>query len=188
MTLADQPILLGLRSRWSRLSPRDRMILGGLGVVIALALIYLTLWLPAASGIDEVNRELTGLRAEHAKLVDMANEARRLRGARSHDLSIAVADRAASVLRTIDRAGLAGPPAPEVTSDETGAVVARFADVDYAGWILWLGRAETELGASALKVAISELPTSAGAGHVRAEVTLTWAEKKGPATAPAGNR
>ena len=90
--------------------------------------------------------------------------------------------------RTIERAGLGGPPAPEVVVDETGAVVARFADVDYAGWILWLGRAEAELGAAASKVTISELPTSAGAGHVRAEITLGWADKKRPAAGAGQDR
>jgi len=186
MTLIDQPLMLGARTRWVRLAARDRAIIIGVLAVLAAALLYLTLWLPATSGIAEVSRELGDLRAEHGHLEEMAAEARRLRGASAHDLVLAPDQRVVSVARAIERAGLSGPPPPEIVSDETGAVVVRWADVDYAGWVTWLGRAELELGASAFKVAISELPTASGAGHVRAEVTLRWQDKKKASASAAG--
>ncbi|MGA2550764.1 MAG: type II secretion system protein GspM [Burkholderiaceae bacterium] len=181
MTLTDQPWILSIRNRWSRLSARDRAILVVLSMVIAISLVYVLFWMPASAGIEQVTKELSGLRGEHAQMQEMAQEARRLRGASSHDLVLAVPQRSAAVSRTIEQAGLSGPPLPEVVVDEAGAVTARFADVDYAGWISWLGKAEVELGASANKVAVSELPSASGAGHVRAEVTLRWLEKKAPA-------
>lgn len=182
MTLLEQPLVQAILSRWFQLSARDRVIATTLVAAVVVVVLILTVWVPAEAGIDQLNRELTGLRAEHAQLQEMAQEAHRLKGAESHDIAIGAPERVAAVNRTIERSGLSGPPAPEVALDETGAVVVHFADVDYAGWIAWIGRAEGELGASAAKVGVSELPASSGAGHVRAEVTLRWAEKKTPSS------
>lgn len=106
---------------WQGLAERERTLIGGGALLVALVLIYLALWEPAAVGIRKLSVDLPTLREQNAAMRAMADEAANLRTASGSVAVIAAADRPAAVRRSLERAGLwstgsasakAGDPAP----------------------------------------------------------------------------
>ena len=65
---------------WSSLAPREqRLVAGGIAVVL-LAVAYLLLWEPAATGRARLTKELPQLREQAAQMTTLAREARTLAG------------------------------------------------------------------------------------------------------------
>jgi len=119
-----------LASWWRGLGTREQRILAIGGVVIALIVVYVALWEPAADGTRKLETALPQLRAQGASMRAMVDEVTRLRGAGAAQTPVAPNDREAAVRRSLDRAGLsrgssATPvePSGPVTTLSTGGVV-----------------------------------------------------------------
>ena len=91
---------------WQRLADRERRLIGFGTLILALVLVYLTLWEPAADGMRRLQADLPQLRAQEASLRSMAAEAAALRSAGGAAAAVAPSDRVAAVRRSLQRAGL----------------------------------------------------------------------------------
>ncbi len=70
-----------LLQRWRGMAPRERRMVAGGAAVIALALVYLLLFEPAAVGRRQIAAELPALRAQVARMDVLVAEAARLANA-----------------------------------------------------------------------------------------------------------
>jgi type II secretory pathway component PulM len=93
---------------WQGLAERERTLVGGGALLVAVVLIYLLLWEPAALGIRKLSVDLPALRQQNAAMHAMADEAARLRAASGSVAVIAAGERPAAVRRSLERAGLWG--------------------------------------------------------------------------------
>ncbi|TEU47170.1 type II secretion system protein GspM, partial [Burkholderia cepacia] len=66
---------------WGERSPREKMLLGWGGAVLAVAIAYSVLWSPAQEGRARIQRELPTMRRELAQMTAQANEAKSLAAA-----------------------------------------------------------------------------------------------------------
>lgn len=137
-----------LAAFWSERAPRERRILVGGGVALALLVLYLALVDPAASGVARLQRGLPQARLRAAELDGLVSEAKSLRNARAEALPGA-ADARTALTRSLADAGL-----QPVRNDPVGNGDLRlaFANVSYAKWTSWLANAEQTIGVHAVSV------------------------------------
>ncbi len=155
------PLVEASGNWWSHLGGRDRRIVV-LAATLAVALLaYAWIWLPAASGIAALERDMPGLRAQRSEVLAMAQEARGLReeAARSAAAVLPANQRRAALLRSLEAAGLAGA---EIIEQSAQRLQLRWARVDYGVWALWAGTAEGELGARFVQLSVLAPQAAAG--------------------------
>lgn len=159
-----------LRNFWSQRAPRERLILAGAGAVLALALIYLLLIEPAATGIPRLERSLPATRTQAVHLEQLLAEAASLK-ARPQVAVLAPAEVRAALERSLQASGL---KASRIVPLADGDLQLSFANVPYAAWSSWLAGAERELGARA-SVVTSRSTDTPGAADI--EMTLRLARR-----------
>ncbi|MBU6504982.1 MAG: type II secretion system protein M, partial [Betaproteobacteria bacterium] len=59
---------------WQVRTPRERLVLGLLGALLAVMVAYALLWRPAQTHVAQLERELPELRADFARMQAMAGE------------------------------------------------------------------------------------------------------------------
>jgi general secretion pathway protein M len=137
-----------LRSFWQQRAPRDRAALAAAAAVVLLALFYLMLIEPAATGIPRLERSLPAARTQAAQLEQLLAEITTLKS-RPQAAVLAPTEARSALERSLAAAGLkAGRIAPLADGD----LQVTFANVSYAAWSAWLAAAERELGAKTTAV------------------------------------
>lgn len=134
-----------LRDFWSQRAPRERLALSAAAAVLLLAVVYLLLIEPAATGIPRLERSLPAARTQAEQLDRLLAEVASLK-ARPQVAVVAPAEARAALERSLEAAGL---KAGKITSLADGDLQLTFAGVSYATWSSWLAGIERELGAKA---------------------------------------
>jgi general secretion pathway protein M len=134
-----------LRAFWSQRAPRERLALAAAAVVVLLALTYLLLIEPAATGIPRLERSLPQARTQAEQLDRLLAEAAALK-ARPQTAVLPPAEARAAVERSLQAAGL---KASRITPLAEGDLQLAFSGVPYAAWSTWLAGVEREAGARA---------------------------------------
>jgi general secretion pathway protein M len=137
-----------IREFWSQRAPRERLGLAGAGLVLLLALLYLLLIEPAASGIPKLQRSLPAARTQAVQLDQLLAEVSSLK-ARPQVAILGPGEARASLERSLQAVGL---KASRITALADGDLQLSFANVSFATWTTWLAGAERELGARASSV------------------------------------
>ena len=123
-----------LRQLWQSREPRERVILGILGLVIVVAL-YAALLVSASRARPQLRSNVLSLRADAARLEQQAGEVERLRVARPPTAS-------QTDLRTLvqAQAGAAGLASALVRIDapEANRVQVVFGAVPFSDWLGWV--------------------------------------------------
>ena len=105
---------------WQGLAERERRVLGFGALIVAVVVVYLWLWEPAAVGIRKLQADLPQLMAQDASMRAMAAEAAGLRASNGASASIAPNQRIAAVRRSLERAGLWREGAPAASAKPAG--------------------------------------------------------------------
>ena len=155
---------------WNERAPRERLVLGALGVLVLLALIYLMLVDPAWSGIRQLERALPQARAQSGQLDALLNEVKTLK-ARPPVATVAPSEARGAVEKSLSSAGL---KATRIAPLADGDLQIGFANVPYAQWTAWLAGIERELGARALRVTANATATP---GNADVEIALRLARR-----------
>jgi general secretion pathway protein M len=154
-----------LQRFWSERAPRERMLLGGAAGLIAIAILYLLLIEPAASGIERLSRGLPAQRQQAARLDALLNEVKNLKG-RGQVATLSATEARGAVEKSLGNAGL---KAARVVPLADGDLQLTFTNVSYATWATWLASVERELGARAGSVTANATATP---GNVDIELAL----------------
>jgi general secretion pathway protein M len=159
-----------LRSFWSQRAPRERVALGAAAAVLLLAIVYLLLIEPAATGIPRLERSLPAARTQAEQLDRLLAEVASLK-AQPQVALMPAAEARAALERSLEGAGL---KAGRITPLADGDLQITFAGVPYAAWSAWLSGVERELGAKAGTV-VARATDAPGAADI--EMTLRLARR-----------
>jgi general secretion pathway protein M len=161
-----------LMQRWQAMARRERRTVASGLVVVLVALVYLFLIEPAWQGRQRLQRELPTLRAQLAKVDQLADEARQL-GASSAGSDTPQAVRA-RLERSIDTAGLR-PSLAQL--QQTGSLFdVRFRSVSHAAWLAWIDVAVRD---ARLRIVDVSVTREAAPGMVTARASLELPRREG---------
>lgn len=151
---------------WRARAPRERAVLAGGALFLALALCYAYAWLPMQRERMHLLETLPQLRAQAEQLQRDAEEVARLRArpvptARGGDIVALVEQRAVA-------SGLHERIATLVALD-TGRVRVVLPHVGFDAWLAWIGELQAAHG---VRIESARIEASAEAGTVRVEVVL----------------
>ena len=154
---------------WAGLAPRERVILGGGGIVLALVLIYLMIWEPIATKREQVRADISALSADLAWMQQVAGQVKRRAAQQGNQSSAAAAG--GSVLTLVEvsaRAAGLHETLERVQPEGQGARI-WFAETGFDGLLNWLGELEQRHG-----LQVSQLAVDAGnaPGRVTARIKV----------------
>lgn len=158
------------RDFWVAREPRERMVLALLALTVAVALTYLLLIEPAATGIPRLERSLPALRTQAVQLDQLVSEVGALKS-RPQVATIPASEARAAVEKSLAAAGL---KATRIVPLADGDLQVSFANVPYAQWSSWLASIERELGARASNVNARSVATP---GNADVDVALRLARR-----------
>ena len=159
-----------IRSFWRDRAPREKMVLALLGVVIAIAVLFLMLVEPAMSGIKRLERGLPQQRAQAAQLDALLGEVKTLKS-RAQVATVSPSEARAALDKSLAAAGL---KAARIVPLADGDLQLTFSNVPYAGWSTWLAGIERELGARTISVTANSTATP---GNADIELALRLARR-----------
>lgn len=140
-----------LMQRWQLLAARERRLVLAGAVLLAIVAVWLSLFEPAWQGRKALQAELPTLRAQLARVDDLAGEAQRLSAVpAASDPPQAVK---AQLEQSIDSAGLRASLAQ--LSVNGSLFDLRFSAVAHAAWLAWLDTATREMRLRVADVAVS---------------------------------
>jgi general secretion pathway protein M len=155
---------------WNQRQPREKAVLAALGVIVALAILYLLLLEPAVNGIKRLERGLPQTRSQAAQLDALLGEVKNLKS-RPQVATVSPAEARAALDKSLAAAGM---KAARVVPLSDGDLQITFANVPYAQWSQWLAGIERELGARAISVNANANGTP---GNVDVELALRLARR-----------
>ena len=157
-----------LTERYRELQPRERVIVAVGAVVVALTLIYVALWEPAANARA---RQTTALADQRALAERLETIAVKVQKARASGVS-AIQGQNQSLLTLIDQQGksaeLGKPPARLQPEGDTEVKV-WFEDVPFDALVRWMATLESRYG---VQIVGAEIERRAVAGLVNARLTV----------------
>jgi general secretion pathway protein M len=160
-----------LKQFWIERAPRERLVLGIGGVMLAAVLLYLMLIEPAWTGIGRLERSLPQQRAQAAELDALLGEVKGLR-TQPQVATVSPSEVKGAIESSLGRAGL--KMARMIPLSE-GDLQLTFSNVPYGAWASWLSGIERELGARATTVVVTG--KEGAPGNVDAELALRLARK-----------
>ncbi|MCM5569639.1 type II secretion system protein M [Burkholderiaceae bacterium FT117] len=165
-------MLESLMQRWQAMALRERRLVLVAGVFVLSAIVYLLLIEPAWLGRQRLQRELPTLRAQLARIDQLADEARQLGSAPAGaDTPQAVRAR---LEQSIDAAGLR-PALAQL--QQTGSLFdVRFRGVPHAAWLAWIDVAVRD---TRLRVVDVSVTRESSPGLVTARASLELPRREG---------
>jgi general secretion pathway protein M len=155
---------------WNERAPREKAILGAGAAVLLLAVLYLLLIEPAASGIRQLERGLPQQRTQAAQLDALLAEVKSLK-ARAQVASVGPSEARAEVEKSLAAVGL---KAARIVPLSDGDLQLSFANVPYATWAGWLATLERTLGVRTISVVANGTGTP---GNADIELALRLARR-----------
>lgn len=148
---------------WEDRSPRERVVIGALAALAAVALLAAFAWLPLERARARLKAELPALRASLAALELQAAEAKRLR-------ALPPAQKSSEPLVSLaTAAGGRALPGAQITVLDGKTLVVTGADIAFGALLEWLASVQASQGLRVQNAHVEALPA---AGRVRAELRL----------------
>lgn len=160
-----------LKQFWIERAPRERLVLGVGGVLLAAVLLYLMLIEPAWTGIGRLERSLPQQRTQAAELDALLGEVKGLRS-QPQVATVSPSEVKGAIEASLGRAGL---KMTRMIPLSEGDLQLTFSNVPYGTWASWLAGIERELGARATTVVVTGKDGTPG--NVDAELALRLARK-----------
>lgn len=158
-----------LLERYRELQPRERVMVAIGAVVVAITLVYLLLWEPAANART---RQATALADERALAERLETIGVAVQKARASGVG-AIQGRGQSLLTLVDQLGKSaelGKAPTRMQPEGDTEVKVWFEDVPFDALVRWMNTLESRYG---MQISAAELERRAGAGLVNARLTVT---------------
>jgi general secretion pathway protein M len=159
------PYLERARAWWSSLAERERRVLAGGGLVLALVILYLGAWKPLAATRHERQVELQAARALATQLEQLATVAPR-------GTAGPAAGAGQSLLAIVDqsrKASAVDKPPSRLQPEGDDTVRLWLEDVPFDALVRWLGDLHARYG---VRVDSADIERESGPGLVSARLTL----------------
>ena len=160
------PLIEQLRARWSGLADRERRVVGGGAVALALILVYLVAWTPVTRLHHKREVALKESRALAVQLERLAGEVQARRGGAA---PIATNQ---SLLSLVDQTRKASPltkPPSRLEPDGDSTVRIWMEDVPFDALVRWLADLQQKYG---VRVDTADIERQSAPGLVNARLTL----------------
>jgi general secretion pathway protein M len=155
-----------LREFWNERAPRERALLAGGALAVALVALYLFLWQPGLAASRRLSATLPKLRAQAELMRAQQSEIAALR--KSAGTAAQGGDLRLLLQSSVGRAPFAkSVQRMDASSSERATVLVAAANFD--DWLRWVAEAQREAGARLERCRISAVDTP---GMVRAEATF----------------
>jgi general secretion pathway protein M len=154
---------------WRARAPRERLMLGGGGTLLLLALGYAYGWLPMQRDAAQIRKEMPKLRVQARQLQLDAAEAARLR---AQPVVARTLDSLASVVEERAVSGGLRERIESITVQDARHVRVVLPQVAFDEWIAWLGKLQTNDG---VRVESARIEAGDTAGVVKVEAILAGA-------------
>ena len=159
-----------IKAFWNERAPRERLILALLGFVVGIAVAFLLLVEPSATGIGRLERGLPQARSQAAQLDTLLSEVKSLK-VKAQVATVSAQEARGAIEKSLAAAGL---KATRIVPLSDGDLQMTFANVSYATWTTWLAATERELGARTTSVVAKGNATP---GNVDVELALRLARR-----------
>lgn len=159
-----------IKAFWNERAPRERLILALLALVLGIAIVFLVLIEPAATGIKRLERGLPQARTQAAQLDTLLSEVKSLK-ARAQVATVSAQEARGAIEKSLAAAGL---KASRIVPLSDGDIQLTFANVSFSTWATWLAATERELGARTTSVVANGNATP---GNVDVELALRLARR-----------
>jgi general secretion pathway protein M len=157
-----------VKAWFSSLAPRERLMVIAAAAVIGLALAYLSVWEPLASGIRHSEQGVQEQRALMQWMQQAAAEAKQLRGS----AGATAGDTGHSLLAVVDQTAKQsqlGSAVKRIQPDGQDLVRVSLEQASFDDVVLWLGNLHR---ANRVKVVDASIDRQSQAGLVNARITL----------------
>jgi len=157
---------MSLLAQWRGRSPRERLVLGGVGLVVLAAVLYAFAWLPLERHRARLQAELPLLRASVVQMRAQAGEVKRLKTMPPREQSANPAPLASLLSAGTLAQGLPGARLAPVDGRRVRLTV------DDASWprlVEWVSAAQSLHGLAAESATVEALPA---AGRVKADLVM----------------
>jgi len=157
---------MSLLAQWRGRSPRERLVLGGVGLVVLAAVLYAFAWLPLERHRARLQAELPLLRASVVQMRAQAGEVKRLKTMPPREQSANPAPLASLLSAGTLAQGLPGARLAPVDGKRVRLTV------DDASWprlVEWVSAAQSLHGLAAESATVEALPA---AGRVKADLVM----------------
>ena len=157
---------MSLLAQWRGRSPRERLVIGAVGLVVLAAIAWAFLWLPMDRHRARLETELPALRASVVQMRAQAAEVKRLKATTPRTQAANPAPLASLLSAGTLAQGLPGARLAPVDGKRVRLAV------DDASWprlVEWVSAAQSLHGLTAEAATVEALPT---AGRVKAEFVL----------------
>lgn len=162
--MKNAAVLEGFIKRWQSLNLRERRLVGGGALVVALAILYFVMFEPAWIGRERLRQELPQLREQVAKMESLSLEAKSLANIRTTTKAQAVVR--AELQRSLTAAGLANQSSVDAGSD---IMKVKFDQVTMESVLNWLYGATRDVKVRVVDVKVVK---DVDPGRVTATVSL----------------
>lgn len=159
-----------IKAFWIERVPREKMILALLALLVGVALIFVMLIEPAATGITRLERGLPQARTQAAQLDALLAEVKSLKS-KAQVATVSAQEARGAIEKSLAAAGL---KATRIVPLSDGDIQLTFTNVSYANWATWLATTERELGARTTSVVAVGHATL---GNVDVELALRLARR-----------
>jgi general secretion pathway protein M len=155
-----------LRELWSERAPRERALLAGGALAVALVALYLFLWQPGLAASQRLAATLPKLRAQVELMRAQQSEIAALR--KSAGTAAQGGDLRMVLQSSVGRAPFA-KSVQRIDAASGDRATVQVASADFDDWLRWVAEAQREAGARLERCRISALDTP---GMVRAEAAF----------------
>lgn len=141
---------------WAGLAARERVMLGGGGLVLALVLLYLLIWEPLAAQRQQLRADISALSADLAWMQQVAGQVKRRAAQQGNQPAAAAGGSVLTLVEVSARAAGLHGSLERVQPEGQGARL-WFAETGFDGLLHWLGELEQRQG-----LRVSQLAVDAG--------------------------
>ena len=159
-----------MRDWWNRLNVRERWVLSGGGLALAVLLVYALAWRPWRVDVERLQQQIAAQRTDLAWMRAAAQEVKRLDAAAVTQAPNRNRERSLSTLidQTAKAAGL-GAALKRVEPQGDAGLRVRLEQVSFDKMLLWLGELEREYG---IEIDNAVIDRQADDGLVNARLVL----------------
>lgn len=156
-----------LLQKWAGLPPRDRRMLMIAGLFLLVIVIWLVLFEPAWQGTKRLEKSLPGLRADLARMDQLADEARELSRVTS-----APPENSAQLKVRLEQSLLAQGINREMATVEAHSDIleVRFRQAPFEAWVFWLDGAVRETRTRVVDLSVTRESAGLFSGRLALEV------------------
>ena len=159
-----------LQQWFEGLAPRERVMVGGAGVFVAVALFYTVIWSPLNAALADARSRVVSEANEARWMLGVRNEAQALRAAGADRQPAGGNESLLSIVDTTSRANQLGGAVTQIQPQNDDKATVSLENAGFDQMMYWLDSLQSQYGITVSEATVSR--DSQTAGEVDARLTL----------------